>query len=203
MKIVSSFFLIICIISFSLISGCTQNANGSTQGYQPTSTDSSITSPIPTVTKNSSSQSVVVEPTGCVLTASGCIPIPTSPTVPPSGESKMQNEPIVGSFIFEKSQFKSGEIYYSTLGKPEYDFKVVPLDHSPDIKWTFRDDGVVLFYDRNSGNLLRTGTWTKTDSTNSKTEYQIKRGNWYYKGIYDKNGFRIILPDFWNMTKIS
>jgi hypothetical protein len=142
------------------------------------------------------------EPTGCVLTSNGCIPIPPSPTVPPIRNQKWKTDPVVGSFVFDKSQFDPDENYYSRLGNSEYDYKVVPLDHSPDIKWTFRDDGVILFYDKTNGNLLRTGTWSK-DDYGDRSEYKIKRGNWDYRLTYKNGIFQITRPDYWNMTKIE
>jgi hypothetical protein len=140
--------------------------------------------------------------TACVLTASGCIPIPPSPTIPPYGNKLWQNDPIIGSFIFEKSQFDPDEMYYSRSGNSEYDYQVVPLDHSPDIKWAFREDGILLFSDNTNGNLLRIGTWEKDDSVD-KSEYKIKRGNWDYRGTYKNGVLQITRPDYWKMTKIE
>ena len=150
---------------------------------------------VPTITINP-------ESTGCILTSNGCIPIPPTPTVPPMRNQNYKNDPVIGSFIFEKSQFDPDENYYSRLGNSEYDYKVVPLDHSPDIKWTFRDDGIILFYDNRNGNLLRTGTWSK-DDYGDRSEYKIKRGNWDYRLTYKNSVFQITRPDYWNVTKID
>jgi hypothetical protein len=137
---------------------------------------------------------------GCIMTSSGCIPIPPSPTIPPYGNKLWQNDPIIGSFVFNKSQFEKDEIYYSRLGNSEYNYQVVPLDYSPDIKWTFRDDGIILFYDIRNGNLLRTGTWSK-DDYGEKSEYKIKRGNWDYRITYQKGVFQVTRPNVWNLIK--
>jgi len=137
---------------------------------------------------------------GCVLTSSGCIPIPPSPTIPPYGNKIWQNDPIIGSFVFNKSQFDPDEIYLSRLGNAEYNYQVVPLDYSPDIKWIFRDDGIILFYDSRNGNLLRTGTWSK-DDYGEKSEYKIKRGNWDYRITYQKGVFQVTRPNVWNLIK--
>ena len=143
------------------------------------------------------------KPTECYQTSTGCMPYAADPTIPPAGASIVQNDPIVGSFIFDKIQFDPKTNYYSRPGNYDYNYKSVPLDHSPDIKWTFREDGVILFYDLNKGTLLRTGTWSKEDLGMGKYEYRIKRSNFVYKGAFQDGAFRITSPDFWNMTKLT
>ena len=139
----------------------------------------------------------------------------------------MQNDPIIGTYIFDQSQFKSVDVerldYFSTLGSSEYDHKVVPLDISPDIKWTFRDDGILLFYQnditssddslrsawkKTNGVFLRNGTWKRLDSQNDEIKYQITRKTFGYQAheytvIYDKTGVRLTQPNSLNMTKIG
>jgi hypothetical protein len=137
----------------------------------------------------------VAKPTECYQTSTGCVPYPPAVTVPPYGTQVAPNDPIVGSFVFDKAQFDPKTNYYSRAGNYEYNYLAVPLDHSPDIKWTFRDDGVLLFYDNIKGTLLRTGKWTKTGTS----EYRITRGNYDYRD----SAFRITSPDFWNMTKVA
>ncbi len=143
----------------------------------------------------------VVKPTECFQTSLGCMPLPPTVTVPSYGKQVSQNDPIIGSFIFDKAQFDPKQNYYSRTGNYEYSYQSVPLDHSPDIKWTFRDDGVLLFYDTTNGKLLRTGNWTKTDLGKGRAEYKIKRGNYEYRGMFQDAVFRLTSPDFWNMTK--
>jgi hypothetical protein len=142
------------------------------------------------------------EPADCVLTSSGCIPVPPLPTIPPYGNKLWQDDPVIGPFVFEKSQFDPDENYTSRPGNSEYDFRVVPLDHSPEIIWIFRDDGIVLFYDAADGSLLRTGTWSE-DIAEGQPGYRIKRGNREYRGSFEESVFRITRPDYWNMTKIE
>jgi hypothetical protein len=146
---------------------------------------------------------VAAKPTECYQTSTGCMPIAPDPTEPPLGKSIVQNDPVVGSFIFDKLQFDPKTNYYSRAGNYDYNYKSVPLDHSPDIRWTFREDGVLLFYDNNKGTLLRTGTWSKADLGLGKYEYRIKRGNYNYRGSFQDGIFRITDPDFWNMTKVT
>jgi hypothetical protein len=143
----------------------------------------------------------VATPTECYQTAQGCMPLPPTVTMPPRGNPVAPGDPIIGSFIFDKVQFSPKQNYYSRAGNYEYNYLSVPLDHSPDITWTFRDDGVLLFTDTTNGNLLRTGTWTKTDLGKGKAEYKIRRGNYDYRGQFQDTVFRITSPDFWNMTK--
>ncbi|OPX61937.1 MULTISPECIES: hypothetical protein [unclassified Methanoregula] len=146
---------------------------------------------------------VVAKTTDCYQTSTGCMPIAPDPTVPPLGKPIVQNDPVIGSFIFDKLQFDPKTNYYSRAGNYEYNYKSVPLDHSPDIRWTFREDGVILFYDNNQGTLLRMGTWSKADLGMGRYEYRIKRGNYNYRGSFDGGSFRITDPDFWNMTKVA
>jgi hypothetical protein len=129
------------------------------------------------------------------------MPYAPAPTEPPRGTPISSNDPIVGSFIFDKAQFDPKQNYNSRAGNYEYNYQSVPLDHSPDIKWTFRDDGVVLFYDLGNGNLLRIGEWSKTDQGNDKFEYRIKRGNYDYRGSFEGAAFRITSPTSWTMVK--
>lgn len=153
--------------------------------------------------------------------------IGVTPAVPSYGERMMQNDPIIGTYVFDPSQFKSVDVermdYFSTLGSSEYDHQVVPLDISPDIKWTFRDDGILLFYQndiissdesprsawkKTNGVFLRNGTWKKIESVNNVNKYQITRKTFGYPAheytvISDKNGVRLTQPNSLNMTKIS
>jgi hypothetical protein len=147
--------------------------------------------------------SVSAKPTECYQTSTGCMPIAPDPTVPPVGSAVVQNDPIIGTFIFDKIQFDPKTNYYSRPGNYDYNYKSVPLDHSPDIKWTFREDGVILFYDVNKGTLLRLGTWSKDSLGMGKYEYRIKRSNFVYRGAFENGAFRITSPDFWNMTKVA
>lgn len=146
---------------------------------------------------------VTAKPTECYQTSTGCMPIAPDPTVPPAGKAIVANDPIVGSFIFDKIQFDPKTNYYSRAGNYDYNYKSVPLDHSPDIRWTFREDGVILFYDNNKDELLRLGTWTKEDLGMGNYEYRIKRSNFVYKGVFQEGSFRITSPDFWNMIRVS
>ncbi len=129
------------------------------------------------------------------------MPYAPAATTPPMGTPVSENDPIAGSYVFDKAQFDPKTNYYSRAGNYEYNYQSVPLDHSPDITWTFRDDGVVLFSDTMKGTLLRTGTWSRTDLGMGKYEYRIKRGNNDYRGTFQDGKFRITSPDFWNMTK--
>jgi hypothetical protein len=146
-------------------------------------------------------------PTSCYKTATGCIPIMPSPTVPPTGTKIAEKDPVIGSYIFDNSQFDTKkpkeELYYSRAGNSEYNYLSVPLDYSPDIKWTFRDDGVLLFYDNTDGNLLRLGTWTTSQSSAGFTQYRIQRGNHDYRGSFINGIFHITSPNVWNTTKIQ
>jgi hypothetical protein len=143
-------------------------------------------------------------PTNCYQTASGCMPIAPEPTVPPEGDPVHANDPVLGSYVFDKSQFSYKEEYNSKPGNYDYNYKSVPLDHSPDIKWTFRDDGLLLFYDTTNGNLLRTATWTTATSAKGVAEYRIKRGNTEYRGSFlTPQIFQINTPDYWNMTRVG
>jgi hypothetical protein len=164
---------------------------------QPVPTETVPPTTVPAATQTA------VKPTECYQTSTGCIPIPPTATIPPYGNPIAKNDPIIGSFIFDKTQFSPKEDYYSRAGNYEYNFLSVPLDHSPQIQWTFRDDGVLLFYDTTNGKLLRTGTWAKTDLGKGRTEYRIRRGNYDYRGSLLDTAFRITVPDFWNMTKVA
>ena len=156
---------------------------------------------LPPVTVAAAAQTKAL-PTECYQTSTGCIPYPPAATIPPYGDPAGRGDPIIGSYIFEPAQFDPKTNYYSRAGNYEYNYVSVPLDHSPDIQWTFRDDGVVLFYDRTSNKLLRTGTWTKTGLGTGLAEYRIKRGNYDYRGSFQETGgFRITSPDFWKMEK--
>jgi hypothetical protein len=140
--------------------------------------------------------------TECYRTSTGCIPYPPTATIPPQGAARYANDPIIGSYIFDKTQFDPKTSYYSRAGNYEYNYLSVPLDYSPDIKWTFRDDGVVLFYDTTSGKLLRTGTWSKTTEGKIVPEYRIVRGNFDYRGQFQDKRFGITSPNIWNMDKV-
>jgi hypothetical protein len=148
------------------------------------------------------------------------------PPIPPYNGKIMQNDPIIGTYIFDPSQFRSADVermdYFSTFDSAEY-YYIVPLDISPDIKWTFRDDGVLLFFQNNitcsedslrrfwrnsSGDFLRNGTWKRLESGNDGIKYQITWGcfgqrSHDYIVTYDKNGVRLTQPNFLNMTKID
>jgi hypothetical protein len=167
-------------------------------GSQP-----SAASEMPTIVAAAATQ-VAAQPTECYQTAQGCLPIPPAPTVPPAGKKiAAADDPILGSFIFDKIQFDPKQNYYSRAGNYDYRYLSVPLDHSPDIRWTFRDDGVVLFNDNNNGNLLRTGTWSEAETITGKIEYRIKRGNYDYRGSFTDDKFEITSPDFWKMDKVA
>jgi hypothetical protein len=146
---------------------------------------------------------VGAQPTECYKTSTGCIPYPPAATIPPRGAPISQNDPIIGTYIFDKTQFDPKTNYDSRAGNYEYNYLSVPLDYSPDIKWTFRNDGVLLFYDNADGKLLRTGTWSKTTEGKVVAEYRIVRGNHDYRGSFKENGqFRITSPNVWNMEKV-
>jgi len=158
---------------------------------------------MPTIVAAAATQ-VAAQPTECYQTAKGCLPMPPAPTVPPQGAKiTSQDDPIIGTFVFDKSQFNPKQNYYSRAGNYDYRYLSVPLDYSPDIRWTFRDDGVVLFSYISNGSLLRTGTWSTTTLGTGRTEYRIKRGNLDYRGSFLDNVFQINSPDFWNMTKVG
>ena len=146
---------------------------------------------------------VAAQPTECYKTSTGCIPYPPAATIPPRGTPLSQNDPIIGTYIFDKTQFDPKTNYYSRAGNYEYNYLSVPLDYSPDIKWTFRDDGVVLFYDATSGKLLRTGAWSKTTAGKVVPEYRITRGNYDYRGQFKDKVFQITSPNVWNMEKVQ
>lgn len=148
-------------------------------------------------------QAAAVKPTGCYQTSTGCVPYPPPATIPPLGAPTAKGDPVIGSYIFDKTQFDPKTNYNSRAGNYEYGYEVVPLDYSPDIKWTFRDDGVLLFYDTTDGKLLRTGTWSKTTEGKLVPEYRIVRGNRDYRGSFKESGeFGITTPNVWNMVKV-
>jgi hypothetical protein len=160
-------------------------------------------SAMPTIVAAAATE-VAAQPTECYKTATGCLPMPPAPTVPPKGAKiTSSDDPILGSFVFDKVQFDPKQNYYSRAGNYDYRYLSVPLDHSPDIRWTFRDDGIILFSYSTNGSLLRTGTWSTTQLSTGKTEYRIKRGNYDYRGIFLDTVFQINSPDFWNMTKVG
>ena len=164
-----------------------------------------VTTTVPGVTVSVAATQTVagVTATGCYQTSTGCTPYPPTATIPPYGSPSMKDDPIIGSYIFDKTQFDPKTNYNSRAGNYEYGYLVVPLDYSPDIKWTFRDDGVLLFHDTTDGKLLRTGTWTKTTSGKLVPEYRIVRGNRDYRGSFKESGeFRITSPNIWNMVKV-
>jgi hypothetical protein len=159
----------------------------------------------PAVTGAPSGSTVVtINPvvTECYQTSTGCVPYPPAPTTPPAGAGIYAGDPVIGGYVFDKTQFSPKEEYNSKAGNYEYNYKSVPLDHSPDIRWTFRDDGVLLFTDNRNGELLRTATWTKSETAAGIAEYRIKRGNLDYRGSFlTPEIFQIHNPDFWNMTR--
>ena len=165
-------------------------------GSQPVAT-----SPVPDVTVSAAATQAAVKSTACYQTSTGCTPYPPTATIPPYGSPAMKDDPIIGSYTFDKTQFDPKTNYNSRAGNYEYGFEVVPLDYSPDIKWTFRDDGVLLFYDTTDGKLLRTGTWSKTTEGKLVPEYRIVRGNRDYRGSFKDDQFQITSPDIWRMEK--
>lgn len=152
--------------------------------------------------------------------------LPAPQPTPSYNGGTMQTDPIIGTYIFDPSQFKSSEVerleYFSKLSSSEF-YYVVPLDISPDIKWTFRDDGILLFFQNNitssnsslrrfwrnsSGYFLRSGTWKVLDSGKDKTTYQISWGcvistTHTYIVTYDKNGVSLTQPNILKMIKIE
>jgi hypothetical protein len=219
-KKITLLLLIICI-STVVVTGCTNTVSSNITAQ---ATITPIQSTLPdTVTSTATLTSVPsATPTGCVITATGCTPFPPSPTIPPYGIETMQNEPIIGTYIFDLSQFNSNDVerldYFSPMGSSEYNYKVVPLDISPDIKWTFRDDGVLLFFQNNitssneslrsawkisNGVYLRNGTWEKVESGDDGITYRVNRGSHVYTIVYDNNEVRLTQPIILNMTKIN
>jgi hypothetical protein len=187
-------FLFIVVTIALIISPGLSGFLSAAAGSQPVTAGTTLFSTTTTVP-------AVMKPTDCYQTSTGCMPLAPSPTVPPYGNPIRKNDSIIGSFIFDKAQFSPKEEYKSRAGNYEYNYLSVPLDHSPDIQWTFRDDGVLLFYDTTNGNLLRTGTWTKSESGTGKTEYRVKRGNLEYRGMIQDDVFQITYPDYWKMIK--
>jgi hypothetical protein len=204
-EVLGSLQVVVSIVSLFLVLGTIALAvSPGLGGILPVAPASQpvVTAAAPGTAQPAATQAVV-KPTECYQTSTGCMPYAADPTVPPAGAAIVQNDPIVGSFIFDKIQFDPKTNYYSRPGNYDYNYKSVPLDHSPDIRWTFREDGVILFYDNNKGELLRLGSWSKVDLGMGKYEYRIKRSNFVYKGAFQDGAFRITSPDFWNMTKIS
>ncbi len=192
-----------CLTILILIGTIAMAISPGLAGILPVSAGSqtvAVTTTVPGSTGPAETQ-VAAKPTECYKTSTGCIPYPPAATVPPQGTELFQNDPIVGTFVFEKAGFDPKTNYYSRAGNYEYNYLSVPLDYSPDIKWTFRNDGVVLFYDTTDGKLLRTGTWSKT--TDGKPLYRIKRGNYDYRGSFIDSVFQINSPNIWNMTKTA
>ncbi|MGP8013706.1 MAG: hypothetical protein ACLPP9_04845 [Smithella sp.] len=212
--------LIFLLVGVICMSGCTSSGSAST-----TAQATIVPTQSPGVMTPTQITPTAVQPTtqgGCVLTETGCTPLPPSPTVPPIGNETLQNDSIIGTYVFDLSQFNSNDVerldYFSSIGSSEYDYKVVPLDISPDIKWTFRDDGVLLFFQNNitcsndslrsawkisNGVYMRNGIWKRLESGNDGITYQVNRENHIYTVIYDNNEVRLTQPTMLNMTKIN
>lgn len=205
-EVLGSLQVLFSIVSLFLLLGTIALAiSPGLGGFLPVSPASQpvMTAAAPDSGTSAASTQAAAKPTECYQTSTGCMPIAPDPTVPPAGAAIVQNDPIVGSFIFDKVQFDPKTNYYSRAGNYDYNYKSVPLDHSPDIRWTFREDGVILFYDNNKGDLLRLGTWSKADLGMGRYEYRIKRSNFAYRGEFQDGALRITSPDFWNMTKVT
>ena len=151
--------------------------------------------------------------------------LPAPDPTPSYDGGTMQGDPIIGTYIFDPGQFTPTDVermdYFSTLSSPDF-YYMVPLDISPDIQWTFRDDGVLLFYQNaincsdhslrrfwrnSSGDYLRSGTWKKLDSDNDKTRYQVTWGCTAqslhnYVVTRDKNGVSLTKPNILKMIKV-
>jgi hypothetical protein len=250
MQIKTIIALIFLILGMIFLAGCTQNSNVPSQISNPIPTELKE-SKIPTTVTTHEQQTSIPIPTETSTHATTCFsntgiftteprtpliyeqgnPNPVyhrlpPPPIPMYNGKIMQNDPIIGTYIFDPSQFKSADVerldYFSTLDSSEY-FYVVPLDISPDIKWTFRDDGILLFYQNNitcsddslrrfwrnsSGDFLRNGTWKRLESGNDENKYQITWGcfghlSHDYIVTYDKNGVHLTQPKFLSMTKID
>ena len=232
---------IISVVSLLLVAGCTSTTDQTSTANIVTTTTTELPQIVAQVTTVASTQSWTCVGNGNAFTSSPRTPIiykqnnPNTPVyqslpslqpTPTYTGGTMQNEPIVGTYIFDPSQFKSSDVenlkYFSTLSSSEF-YYVVPLDISPDIKWTFRDDGVLLFFQNNitcsddslrrfwrnsSGDFLRSGTWKKIESVNNEITYQVTWGcssqfSHNYIVTYDKNGVRLTQPNVLNMTKIN
>ena len=150
--------------------------------------------------------------------------LPAPQPTPAYTGTTMQNDPIIGTYIFNPGQFDSKVVekldYFSELSSPEFYYRV-PLDISPDITWTFRDDGVLLFFQNNisssdtslrrfwrnsSGYFLRSGTWKVLESENYQTKYQVSwgctvQGMHNYVITADKNGVTLTQPTVLKMIK--
>jgi hypothetical protein len=250
MKIKTAVALIFLFLGILFIAGCTQSSNAPSQILNPPSADLKESPNVTPVTtpEQQSITPIPIEtsshPTTCVGNSGFISNEPRSPIMYKQGNSNpvyqkllpppipsyngkiTQNDPIIGTYIFDPSQFKSVDVerldYFSRLDSSEY-YYIVPLDISPDIKWTFRDDGVLLFFQNNitcsedslrrfwrnsSGDFLRNGTWKKLESGNDGNKYQITWGcfgqrSHDYIVTYDKNGVRLTQPNLLNMTKID
>ena len=136
----------------------------------------------------------------------------------------LQADPVIGTYVFEPGQFRPAVVerleYFSTVSSPEFYYQV-PLDISPDIRWTFRDDGVLLFsqntinssenslrrfWRNSSGYYLRSGTWKTLESGRDQTTYQVSWGcsaqtTHTYVVTLDKNGVRLTQPNVFTMIK--
>lgn len=230
------FFIIMVVVSL-LVTGCTTNPPSSTittttTEFPQTTIPVTVVSSHPWTCYGSGNIYSVNEPrTPIVYSQSDpdtphyhSLPAP-QPT-PAYSDRTMQNDPIIGTYIFDPSQFASKDVekldYFSTLSSSEF-YYIVPLDVSPDIKWTFRDDGVLLFFQNNincsdtslrrfwrnsSGYFLRSGTWKIVESENYKTTYQITwgctvQGTHNYIVTLDKNGVTLTQPTVLKMIKIG
>jgi hypothetical protein len=241
--------LIFSVLGIVFIAGCTQNANVPSQMSNPTpaelqgsKTPTSVTTPlqqtstpIPIETAShpttcfSGGGFVSFEPRTPALSDQQGNPIYVRlppPPIPVYSGKKVSNDPIIGTYIFDPNQFRSVDVerldYFSKLDSVEY-YYVVPLDISPDIKWTFRDDGILLFYQNNitcsddsprrfwrnsSGDFLRNATWKRIESGKEEIKYQITwscfgHPSHDYIVTNDKNGVRLTQPELLNMTKID
>jgi hypothetical protein len=205
-EILGSLQVVIACVTLVLILGTIALAfsPGLAGLFPVTGSKPAAASEMPTIVAAAATQ-VAAQPTECYRTATGCLPMPPAPTIPLQGaRMTSSDDPILGSYIFDKFQFDPKQNYFSRAGNYDYRYLSVPLDHSPDIKWTFRDDGVILFSYSANGSLLRTGIWSTSQLSTGKTEYKIMRGNYDYRGSFsDDNKFRITSPDFWNMTKVG
>lgn len=253
MQIKTTVTLIFLVLGIILITGCTQNSNVPAQMSNPTPTElqaskipTSVTIPVqqtstPIPLETASHPWICYGSCGPISLGEPCTPIvyergninnpvyhslPPPPPIPVYNGKKVSNDPIIGTYIFDPNQFRSVDVerldYFSTFDSVEY-YYVVPLDISPDIKWTFRDDGILLFYQNNitcsddslrrfwrnsSGDFLRNGTWKRLESGNNEIKYQITWGcfghpSHDYIVTYDENGVRLIQPELLNMTKID
>jgi hypothetical protein len=152
--------------------------------------------------------------------------LPAPDPTPAYTGNTLQGDPILGTYIFDPGQFKATEVermeFYSSLSSPDF-YYVVPLDISPDIQWTFRDDGVLLFYQNtinssdtslrrfwrtSNGEYLRSGTWKVLNAEKDKTRYQVTWGCspqsiHTYVVTYDANGVSLTQPNVLKMIKVG